>query len=327
MPQRELAAYVTGGIAGEDWAHGFDGMGRRLKADLLRVLPGGVPPGGRLLDFGCGSGRLLRHLLAEAEGTEIYGCDIHAPSIAWVQRHLCPPCHAGLCRPQPPLDHPDGFFDIVLAVSVFSQLADGWEAWLLELRRVLRVGGICVASFMGSWNAEVIAGTAVDDAEIGMSVHGFGRPWSAGGPMILHSEWWLRAHYGRAFDVIAFVPRGIGGQDGLILRRPERQAPTEEELGAPEPGEERELRAARADVARLHREYAALNTAHDAYAAAYAEMVKRMSDRDSQPALLRVARRCRNSLRRLARGSGRGARPQSRADAAAGPAVKSRDAV
>jgi hypothetical protein len=187
-------------------------------------------------------------------------------------------------------------------VSVFSQLADGWEAWLLELRRVLRPDGICVASFMGAWNAEVIAGRPVDDAEIGMSVHGFGRPWSAGGPMILHSEWWLRAHYGRAFDVLAFVPRGVGGQDGLLLRRPERPAPSEAELEAPEPGEERELRAARSDVMRLHREYAALNAAHDAYAAAYADQVQWVSDLQTQGAASRLARRCRNAVRRIALG-------------------------
>ena len=181
MPPRDLAAYVSGGISDENWAHDFDVTGRYLKADLLRVLPFGVPAGGRLLDFGCGSGRLMRHLLAEAERTELHGYDIDSPSIAWVQRHLCPPCHAGVCGPRPPLPHPDGFFDVVLAVSVFSQLADGWEAWLLELRRVLRAGGICVASFMGPWNAELIAGRPFDDAEIGMSVHGFGLPWSAGG--------------------------------------------------------------------------------------------------------------------------------------------------
>jgi SAM-dependent methyltransferase len=302
MPPRELAAYVTGGISDEDWAYAFDGMGRRLKADLLRVLPGGLPTGGRVLDFGCGSGRLMRHLLAEAERIDIHGCDIDAPSVAWVRRHLCPPCHAEVCEPRPPLPHPDGFFDVVLAVSVFSQLADGWEAWLLELRRVLRPGGIFVASFMGPWNAEVIAGRPVDDAQIGMSVHGFGRPWSAGGPMILHSEWWLRAHYGRAFDVLAFVPRGIGGQDGLILRRPERLAPSEAELEAPEPGEERELLAARSDVMRLHREYAALNAAHDAYAAAYAHEAQRVADLQTQGAARRLARQCRSAFHRIARG-------------------------
>jgi SAM-dependent methyltransferase len=301
MPPREVAAYVNGGVAGEGWAHAFDGMGRHLKADLLDALPGGLPSGGRMLDFGCGSGRLMRHLLGEAERTEIHGCDIDAPSIAWGQRHLCPPCHAYRCPPQPPLPHPDGFFDVVVAVSVFSQLADGWEAWLLELRRVLRPGGICVATFMGPWNAEVIAGRPVDDAEIGMSIHGFGRPWPAGGPMILHSEWWLRAHYGRAFDILAFLPRGIGGQDGLILRRPDGPAPSEAELEAAEPGEERELLAARSDVRRLHRDYAALNAAHDAYAAAYADHVQRMSDLETGGAVRRLARQCRSTARRWMR--------------------------
>jgi SAM-dependent methyltransferase len=307
MPPRDLAAYVSGGISDENWAHDFDVTGRYLKADLLRVLPCGVPAGGRLLDFGCGSGRLMRHLLAEAERTELHGYDIDSPSIAWVQRHLCPPCHAGVCGPRPPLPHPDGFFDVVLAVSVFSQLADGWEAWLLELRRVLRAGGICVASFMGPWNAELIAGRPVDDAEIGMSVHGFGRPWSAGGPMILHSEWWLRAHYGRAFDVLAFVPRGIGGLDGLIMRRPERPAPSEAELDAPESGERRELLAARSDVKQLHREWAALNDAHDAYAAAYHQQLQRAAELQTQGVALRLARRCRKAVRRIARrANGRG---------------------
>jgi SAM-dependent methyltransferase len=301
MPPRDVAVYVDGGVAGEEWARDFDGMGRHVKADLLRLLPGGLPPGGRVLDFGCGSGRLLRHLLAEAERTEIHGCDIDAASIAWVQRHLCPPCHAVLCGPQPPLPHPDGHFDVVLAVAVFSQLAEGWESWLLELRRVLRPGGLFVASLMGPWNGEVIAGEPVDEAEIGMSVHGFGRRWPAGGPMILHSEWWLRAHYGRAFDVVAFAPRGLGNMDGLIMRRPERPAPSPAELAAPEPGEERELRAALADVERLHREYAALNAAHDAYAEAYAQLVQRASDLEARGPAGRLARRSREVIRRSRR--------------------------
>ena len=298
MPPRDVAVYVDGGVVDEEWARDFDGMGRHLKADLLRLLPGSLPVGGRFLDFGCGSGRLMRHLLAEAERTEIHGCDIDAASVAWVQRELCPPCHAAVCGPQPALPHPDGFFDVIVAVAVFSHVADGWASWLLELRRVLRPGGIFVGSFMGPWNGEVIAGRALDAAEIGMSVHGFGRPWPAGGPMILHSEWWLRAHYGRAFDVLVYEPRGLGTMDGLVMRRPDRPAPSAPELEAPEPGEERELRAALSDVKRLHREYAKLNAAHDAYAQAYAQQRQELQTRGrsgawpaGREALRRKARR------------------------------------
>jgi len=190
---------------------------------------------------------------------------------------LCPPCHAFVAPVQPPLARDSSSFDVVLAVSVFSQIADGWEAWLLELRRILRPGGLLLATFMGPQHAPVIAGEPLTDAQIGMSVHGSGRPWAAGGPMILHSEWWLRAHYGRAFDVVRFAPEAAGGQDVLVLRRPDEgvSAPTRAQLSAPEDGEARELDAARHDVARLHRDYARLNASHDAYTAAYLEEARR----------------------------------------------------
>ncbi|MCW3038332.1 MAG: hypothetical protein JWM31_237, partial [Solirubrobacterales bacterium] len=280
LPPRELAAYVLGGVDGEDWADAFDAMGRRLKRELLGVLPGGLPAGSRVLDFGCGSGRLLRQLLDEAATCEIHGCDIDAPSIGWVRQHLCPPLQAELAPGRPPLPYADGCFDVVLAASVLSQLADGWEAWLLELRRILAPGGHLVLTLMGPSCAPAIAGRELTDAEIGMSVHGFGRPWAAGGPMILHGEWWVRAHYGRAFEVVDVRPGGGGGQDLYVLRRPADSVPvpTLGALAAPEPGEPRELSAARHDVNRLHADYARLNASHDAYAAAYAAEAERVAE-------------------------------------------------
>ena len=116
--------------------------------------------------------------------------------------------------------------------------------------------------------------------------------------MILHSEWWLRAHYGRAFDVLVFEPRGLGTMDALVMRRPDRPAPSPPELEAPEPGEARELRAALSDVKRLHRDYAKLNAAHDAYAQAYAQQMQRIEDLEAPGAARRLARRCRNAIRR-----------------------------
>src|SRR3712207_8661275 len=47
------------------------------------------------------------------------------------------------------------------------------------------------------------------EARIGMTVLGYGHPWEAGGPMVLHSEWWIRAHWGRAFEIDYFQPGGF----------------------------------------------------------------------------------------------------------------------
>ncbi len=87
--------------------------------------------------------------------------------------------------------------------------------------------------------------------------------------MVLHSDWWIRAHWGRAFTVDAFEEGGIEGQDAVVLRRDERPAPTIAELEAPQPDEPRELVAARHAIELLHREHAELNRQHDEYAQAY----------------------------------------------------------
>lgn len=281
LPPRELAAYVTGGVLPQDgWEDEFDAVGAALKTQLLAQLPDGLADGARVLDFGCGSGRLLRHLLGEGARCEIHGCDIDGASVAWVQEHLCPPlAGAHRCPPEPPLAFEDAAFDVVLAVSVFSQMAVGWEAWLLELRRLLRPGGLLVLTLMGPDHGQVIAGRQLTDEQVGMSVHGSGRPWAAGGPMVLHSGWWVRAHYGRAFTVRGQAA-SAAGQDLYVLERPAASvaAPSAAQLADPEPGEARELSAARHDVDRLQREFAALNAAHDAYAAAYAEESRRNAE-------------------------------------------------
>ncbi|WP_354700979.1 hypothetical protein DSM112329_01273 [Paraconexibacter sp. AEG42_29] len=304
LPPREIATYVVGGVAGDDWAADYDRVGREVVAALLPLTDPEALAGGRLLDFGCGSGRILRHLIRAVPGTELHGCDIDATSVEWVQANLAPRCRAVVAPPQPPLPFADGCFDVVWAVSVFSQIHEGWADWLLELRRVLRPGGTLVASFMGAAVAPEVTGRTVADDDIGMSVHGAGRPWAAGGPMVLHGGWWLRAHYGRAFEVVEHRPAAMRGQDVLVLRRPPADvpAPSPADLIAPEPDEPRELTAALADVARLHADHAALNAAHDAYAQAYADEAQksaalsaRIAELERQAALPRGRGRRRNA--------------------------------
>jgi SAM-dependent methyltransferase len=293
LPPPDLAAYVWGGEPPADWEAAFDAGGKLLKEQVMQLVPGALDGGARVLDFGCGSGRLLRQLLPEAVAGDVHGTDIDPASIGWVQNHLCPPCHAAVAPAMPPLAYPDGAFDLVVAVSVFSQIADGWAEWLLELRRVLRPGGLLVCSLMGLDRAPIIAGRELTDADVGMSVHGYGRPWAAGGPMILHSEWWVRAHYGRAFTVRAYHPRALNDLDTYVLERPADVAPPDAAaLATAEPGEPRELSAALHDVERLHRDHATLNAAHDAYAAAYhSEAAQAVALRAELDAAQRTTRR------------------------------------
>ncbi len=95
MPPLPLANRVGSLAEAEDPYAFYEQVGAECREQILRMLPAGYElEGRRLLDFGCGAGRTLRHFLDQADSAEIWGCDIDAESIDWLQRNLCPPLHA-----------------------------------------------------------------------------------------------------------------------------------------------------------------------------------------------------------------------------------------
>jgi len=49
----------------------------------------------------------------------------------------------------PPLPFPDGTFDLIYAISVFTHITTHWAGWLLELHGLLRPEGVFIATFHG----------------------------------------------------------------------------------------------------------------------------------------------------------------------------------
>lgn len=165
--------------------------------------------GKRVLDFGCGSARVLRHFLDEARRGELWGCDIDGPSIDWIEAHLSPPLSCFRNDVEPPLPLADDYLDLIWATSVFTHI-DHWSPWIVELHRVLAPGGRLIVTFLGEGMWEALVGEPFKEDEVGMTVLGH---WRGAGADILHSEWWLREHWGRAFEVleVARPPRGADG--------------------------------------------------------------------------------------------------------------------
>jgi SAM-dependent methyltransferase len=280
FPPLELANRVGSLEVADDPLSYYDHLGQRAREDILAVLPAGWSfQGKRALDFGCGAGRTLRHFLPEAESAEIWGCDIDADSIAWLDRELCPPLHVFRNEPLPPLAVESGHFDLVWALSVFTHLVESWSAWLLELHRVLKPGGILLATFMGEGMAEVIAGEEWREERVGMNVLKYGQGWDLGGPMVLHSPWWIREHWGRAFEVLHITERGFGtdtevGQGVAVLRKLDREL-TPHDLERIDPGEVREVEMLVHNLEQNRREIRELRHSNDHYRS---EMARR--DRD-----------------------------------------------
>jgi SAM-dependent methyltransferase len=94
------------------------------------------------LDFGCASGRVIRHFAAQHPDVGVIGCDINRHHVEWCNRFLAPNCVTFQNHSIPSLPLEDNSLDLVSAFSVFTHIEALETAWLMELRRVLRPGGI-----------------------------------------------------------------------------------------------------------------------------------------------------------------------------------------
>jgi SAM-dependent methyltransferase len=180
--------------------------------ELTRVAP--------ILDFGCGCGRVTRHWAGS--GVEVHGCDLNPKLVRWCRRRLVFATFArnGLA---PPLDYRDGQFGLVHALSVFTHLPEALqEAWMQELRRVLRPGGHLLLTTHGEhYLSELSEEERRGFAEGRLVVRRDDRPGSnvCGA---YHPEAYVRERLAKGFSVVEFVRKGALGnpwQDRWLLRR------------------------------------------------------------------------------------------------------------
>jgi len=94
--------------------------------------------GKRVLDAGCGDGKVLSELVDR--GCEVYGRDMSAKAVAFA-RLLVPEANVGICDLRS-LDFQDSFFDSIILFSVLEHIpiAD-MQKVLAELSRVTKPGG------------------------------------------------------------------------------------------------------------------------------------------------------------------------------------------
>ena len=117
----------------------------------LRLIEAGFDfdRGGCVLDFGCGSGRILQVLARHADTCMLYGADVDKGAIYWCDAQL-KFARAVLLPQQPPCAFSDGRFDAVYAFSVFSHLPeDRHRLWLEELHRITKPGAALVLTIQG----------------------------------------------------------------------------------------------------------------------------------------------------------------------------------
>src|SRR5262245_47581476 len=100
----------------------------------------------RILDFGCGWGRILRFFLRDCLAANLHGIDVD-PGLVEICRKTMNYGSFDVVDPLPPTRVPNESFDFVVGYSVFSHLAEHASlAWVEELARVLKPGGVMVVT-------------------------------------------------------------------------------------------------------------------------------------------------------------------------------------
>jgi len=200
----------------------------------------------RVLDFGCGPGRYLRHLESLAETTEVHGADIDAQVIDWLRENV-PYGRFEAISPDPPTTYPDKHFDLILNHSVFTHLPEPLQdAWMHELHRISEPGGVLLLTIHSTpqWNRAAHdigqGGDQVERMRATLEQEGilFIRDDSFIGSThpdfyhtTFHAPWYVFERWTRWFDLAAYVPLGSDTQDLVVMRRRPDDEPGQRPIG------------------------------------------------------------------------------------------------
>jgi 2-polyprenyl-3-methyl-5-hydroxy-6-metoxy-1,4-benzoquinol methylase len=102
-----------------------------------------------LLDWGCGIGRITRHVKETDSSATVFACDIDEHKIRWNKTHY-PDIDFSLISYSPPTHFTTGQFDMIYGISIFTHIDMGSQnEWLEELYRMLKPGGILLITTQG----------------------------------------------------------------------------------------------------------------------------------------------------------------------------------
>lgn len=138
-------------VMGSSKPDAFLAQGRRAAdtiADVVEKAGRSMTDLSAVLDFGCGSGRVMRRWV-DLDGPALFGSDYNPKLVSWCRKNL-PFAAFEVNGLEPPLPFETGSFDLVYALSVFTHLTERLQhAWIAELRRVLKPEGLLIFSTRG----------------------------------------------------------------------------------------------------------------------------------------------------------------------------------
>ena len=153
----------------------------------------GLGPAARVLDLGCGDGRLS----AELDATELTAADVSRVALDRARARL-PDATLVELEPDAPLPFADGAFDLVLAAETAEHVRD-LQLFLSEIRRVLAPGG-----------------------ELALTTPASGPLVRPGNPLSPHLRRFTRRSLRVVLDELGFEVSSLRRRSGTLLARASR---------------------------------------------------------------------------------------------------------
>jgi SAM-dependent methyltransferase len=243
LPPDELIDRVVSGFSNEDpEAHRalFLETGQRSLRDLedaLAAVGDTLAAHERILEFGCGCGRIMRWMEELASKSTLVGTDIDERAVEWASGNL-PFARFDVNAGLPPTGYSEGEFDLVLNHSVFTHLdAHYQDQWLAELQRITSPGALLVLTVHGEhafWSSEQqLPADSRERREWRPQLERDGLLYIAADHYVggafpdfyhtaFHAPWYVFEHWSQWFEVLAYLPRSsLEFQDQVVLRRPD----------------------------------------------------------------------------------------------------------
>jgi SAM-dependent methyltransferase len=223
IPPKALQTRVAGAYYPEFFKHGRD-----MFYDIENILKKqGLSAFNfdRILDFGCGCGRFLIPLSFLMSPGKLCGTDIDGQAIQWLKENYACFDDLNVNDSAPPTKYPDGTFDFVFSVSIFTHLPEEMQdAWLKELSRIVKPGGYGVFTVQGE---NFFHQVTKNSARIELLKKGFfyqntraidGLPEFY--QTAYHTHEYIRREWSRYFEVVAVHSKGVGNhQDAVLVRK------------------------------------------------------------------------------------------------------------
>lgn len=184
--------------------------------------------GTRAMEWGCASGRVLRHFAEQlSEGCEWWGVDQDSPHLAWARQFLSPPFRFVTCTAYPHLPFADRSFNFVFGISVFTHLVHLVDMWLAEFRRILVPGGLAIFTI----HDEETVKYYIDHDALSQCYHGDDIARGLGHDITVYrsrDQWshaftyfkadYIRSEWSKFFEIVSLEGRAEMYQTAVVLR-------------------------------------------------------------------------------------------------------------